>query len=213
MFHRLAAAMVSATALALASCGGSLTPAVPPTNLTYSENPATYPVGTPITPNTPSTTGGAVESYAVVPSLPPDLAIHPATGIISGTLAAASARANYSVVATNSGGITATALSIGTDPRQVTVTVMKSNGPDPGTPVVESSGILVYEGTSPPSPTGVIETRITDDVGRATFTVPTSTPTGEVCFSSRPTSGIYSGFTSRCLSLSALEPTVLLFHF
>ena len=205
--------MVSATALALASCGGSLTPVVPPTDLTYSENPATYPVGIPITPNTPSIGGGAVESYAVLPALPPGLALDPTTGVITGTLTASSARATYSVIATNSGGITATAVSIGTDPRQVTVTLMQSSGPDAGEPVVESSGVLVQDGTSPPSPTGVIETRITDEDGNATFTVPASTPTGEVCFSWRPASGIYSGFTSRCLMLNAIEPTVLLFHF
>jgi hypothetical protein len=213
MSHRLAAAMVSAAALALASCGGSLTPVVPPADLTYSENPATYPVGIPITPNTPSTSGGAVESYAVLPALPPGLALDPGTGVITGTLTAASARASYSVFAANAGGITATAVSIGTDPQQVTVTVMQSNGPNSGATVVESSGILFSDGTAPPSPTGVIDTRITNDAGKATFTVPESTPTGEVCFSSRPTSGIYSGFTSRCMLLTGLEPTALLFHF
>jgi hypothetical protein len=218
MPHRLAIALVSATALALASCGGSFTPAVrlaeangPPTNLTYSENPATYPVGIPITPNTPSTSGGAAEFYAVLPALPPGLALNPTTGVITGTIAAASARASYSVIATNTGGITATAVSIGTDPQQVTVTVMQSGGPDSGSPVVESSGI--NDGTSPPSPTGVIETRSTDDVGKATFTVPSSTPTGKLCFSSLPTSGISFAFTSRCMPLNALEPTVQLFHF
>lgn len=209
--HRLAIAMLSATALWLASCGGSVAPVVPPTGLTYSENPATYPVGIPITPNTPSIGGGAAEFFAVVPMLPPGLALHPTTGAITGTLTAASERASYSVIAANSGGSTATAVSIGTDPQQVTVTVMGSGGPDPGAPVVESSG--VHNGTSPPTPTGVIETRSTDGGGKATFTVPPSTPTGQVCFSSLPTSGISSGFTNRCMSLDALEPTVLLFHF
>jgi hypothetical protein len=215
-FHRIAAALLSASALA--SCGGSLTPPVPPaatdgppTNLTYSENPATYLVGVPVTPNTPSIRGGAAEFYAVVPALPPDLGIDPATGVITGTITAASARATYSVIATNPGGITAVAVSIGTDPRQVTVTVMSSGGPDPGFPVVESTA--VDDGTSPPSPVGVIETRRTDDGGKATFTVPTSTATGRVCFTSLPPSGISFAFTSRCMSLNALEPAVQLFHF
>ena len=211
MPHRLLATAVSATALALASCGGTLAPAVPPTNLTYSENPATYPVGIPITPNAPSADGDAPEFYAVLPALPPDLALDTRTGVITGTPTAAAARASYTVVATNAGGSTATAVSIGTDPRQVTVTVVQPGGPVAGAPVVESSG--VDDGTSPPSPTGTIETRSTDASGKATFTVPPSTPTGRVCFSSPPASGISFRFASSCMSLDALEPTVQLAHF
>jgi hypothetical protein len=202
---------VSATGLALASCGGSLAPTVPPTNLTYSENPATYPVGIPITPNAPSADGDAPEFYAVLPALPPDLALDTRTGVITGTPTSAAARTSYTVVATNSGGSTATAVSIGTDPRQVTVTVLQPGGPVPGATVVESSGI--DEGTSPPIPTGVIETRSTDVAGTATFTVPSSTSTGKVCFSSPPASGISFRFASSCMSLHALEPTVLLARF
>jgi len=111
-------------AAALASCGGTLTPPVPPTDLTYSENPATYPVGIPIAPNTPSARGGAVEFYSVVPPLPPGLSLGTTTGVITGTPAAASARASYTVIATNPGGSTVAAVSIATDLRQVTVTVM-----------------------------------------------------------------------------------------
>jgi hypothetical protein len=188
-----------------------LNPTVPPSDLSYSENPATYPVGIPITPNLPSTRGGAVEFYAVAPGLPAGLSLGTTTGVITGTPVAASARASYTVIATNSGGATATAVSIGTDPRQVTVTVMQPAGPVVGTSVIESSGI--DEGTSPPSPTGVIETLTTDVAGRATFTVPSSTPTGEVCYSSPPTSGISFRFASSCMPLTALEPTVLLVHF
>jgi hypothetical protein len=211
MSHRLAMTLVSAAALALVSCGGSFTPAVPPTDLTYSENPATYPVGIPITPNTPSSRGGAVESYSVSPALPPGLALDTATGVIVGTPTAASARTSYTVIATNSGDSTATTVSIGTGVRQVTVTVLTPGGPVPGTPVVESSGLDIR--MSPPSPVGVIETRITDAAGMATFTVPPSTQTGRVCFSSPPTSGILFNLASSCLSLDALEPTVLLFNF
>jgi hypothetical protein len=147
----------------------------------------------------------------VVPALPAGLALSTTTGVIAGTPVAASARASYTVVATNAGGSTATAVSIGTDPRQVTVTVMQPGGPVVGTSVIESSGI--DEGTSPPSPTGVIETVTTDGAGRATFTVPSSTPTGKVCYSSPPTSGISFRFASSCMSLTALDPTVLLVHF
>ena len=42
----------------------------PPTDLIYSTNPASYIVGTPITPNKPSSQGLAVASYSVTPLLP-----------------------------------------------------------------------------------------------------------------------------------------------
>jgi len=147
----------------------------------------------------------------VVPPLPPGLSLGTTTGVITGTPGAASARASYTVIATNPGGSTVAAVSIGTDPRQVTVTVMQPGGPVVGVSVIESSSI--DEGTSPPAPTGVIETLSTDVAGRATFTVPSSTPTGKVCFSSPPASGISFRFASSCSSLTALEPTVLLVHF
>lgn len=213
MSHRLTVTMLSATVLALVSCGGSLTPELPPTGLTYSENPATYQVGVPITPNVPSATGGAVDSFVVVPELPPGLTLDPASGVITGTLTTASERTGYSVTASNSGGSAATALSIGTDPRQVTVTVLQPGGPDAGIPVIESSGVTSYGSMFPPSPTGVIETRTTDGEGRATFTVPFTTPTGNVCFTALPPSGITSGFASRCLSLHSLGPSLELFHY
>ncbi len=152
MSPRLTATMLSATALSLASCGGSLTPALPPMDLTYSENPATYLVGIPITPNVPSVSGGEVESFVVVPALPAGLTLDPTSGLITGTLTAASERASYSVTASNSGGSAATAVSIGTDPRQVTVTVLRPGGPDAGIPVIESSGVTSYGSMFPPRP-------------------------------------------------------------
>ena len=61
--------MAAATLAALfVACGGEgSTPGLtePPNSLAYATNPATYTVGTAITPNTPSSGGGAVASYAV----------------------------------------------------------------------------------------------------------------------------------------------------
>ncbi|HET8541760.1 MAG TPA: putative Ig domain-containing protein [Anaeromyxobacter sp.] len=85
---------------------------VPPSNLTYSANPATYTVGVAIAPNTPSASGGAVESYSVSPDLPAGLALDPSTGVISGTPAAAAAAAGYTVTATNAGGSTSAVLTL-----------------------------------------------------------------------------------------------------
>jgi hypothetical protein len=54
---------------------------LPPSGLTYAVNPALYTVGTPIAENTPHSSGGAVESYSVFPSLPAGLSTPRSTAI------------------------------------------------------------------------------------------------------------------------------------
>ncbi len=90
-------------------------PAGKPVNLTYSENPAIYQVGAPITPNLPGSLGGDVVSYSVSPALPVGLDLDPVTGIISGTPLGTSAATNYQVTATN---------GIGSASRDLTITVV-----------------------------------------------------------------------------------------
>ena len=85
---------------------------VAPSGLTYSANPAVYTVGTAITPNTPTSTGGAVVSYAVSPPLPAGLSLDPVAGAISGTPTAATDLAAYTVTATNTGGSTTASVTI-----------------------------------------------------------------------------------------------------
>ncbi len=85
---------------------------LPPTNLTYSTNPASYVVGTAIAPNNPTTGGGVVFSYAVTPALPPGLALDTSNGVITGTPTAVAAQATYRVRATNPGGFTEVGLVI-----------------------------------------------------------------------------------------------------
>ncbi|BDU71710.1 putative Ig domain-containing protein [Mesoterricola silvestris] len=84
----------------------------PPQGLTYAVTNAYYAVGTPITPNTPSVTGGTVASYSVNPALPAGIGLDPVTGVISGTPSATAARATYTVTASNSGGTSSAALTI-----------------------------------------------------------------------------------------------------
>jgi hypothetical protein len=84
----------------------------PPTNLTYSQYPASYVVGTQITPNTPTSGGGAVASYSVAPALPLGLSLSPTTGVITGTPTTATGAQNYIVTATNAAGSTTFSLSI-----------------------------------------------------------------------------------------------------
>jgi hypothetical protein len=107
----------SLLSLILCSCGGG-SPAVsgggsvPPSGLTYSANPATYTAGASITPNTPRSGGGAVDSYSVSPQLPVALVLNASTGIISGIPSAASATAIYRVTAANRAGSTTVGVSL-----------------------------------------------------------------------------------------------------
>jgi len=83
-----------------------------PADLAYSTAKPTYTVGTPIPPNNPTDTGGAVTAYSVSPDLPAGLSLDDDTGIITGTPTAVSAKANYTVTASNGTGSAATTLGI-----------------------------------------------------------------------------------------------------
>lgn len=83
-----------------------------PTALAYLINPAIYIQGTAITANNPTSSGGVVLSYAILPALPAGLTLNPVTGVISGTPLEVTPAASYSVTATNTGGSTGTLLTI-----------------------------------------------------------------------------------------------------
>ena len=82
-----------------------------PSNLSY-DSPKSYGTGTAITPNTPTVSGGAVDSYSVSPSLPAGLSLDTGTGVISGTPTTITAAANYTVTATNAAGSTQATVNI-----------------------------------------------------------------------------------------------------
>ncbi len=88
---------------------------LPPSGLTYSTNPAIYTVGVPISPNVPSTSGGAVVSYSVSPALPAGLTLNTSTGVITGTPTAVSSTAVYDVIASNAAGNATVGVSISVD--------------------------------------------------------------------------------------------------
>jgi hypothetical protein len=94
--------------------GGSTPPAPiqPPTALTYTTSAATYTIGVAITPNTPSSSGGAVTSYTLSPALPAGLSYSTTTGIINGTPTAVTATASYTVTASNTSGSTTGIITI-----------------------------------------------------------------------------------------------------
>jgi len=83
-----------------------------PTGLTYTVNPAVYTAGLLISPNTPSSSGGAVASYSVSPALPSGLALNTTTGVITGTPTAVTATGTYTITATNNAGFTTVGLTI-----------------------------------------------------------------------------------------------------
>ena len=90
--------------------------------VTYA-TPPTYTAGTAIVNLSPNTTGGAVSSYSISPSLPAGLSISPSTGIISGTPTVVSAATLYTVTATNAGGSVTPTLTIMVIPATPTVTL------------------------------------------------------------------------------------------
>ncbi len=85
-----------------------------PAVLRYSAPDAVYGVHTQITPNIPSSSGGAVVSYSVTPVLPDGIALDAITGVISGSPITIQGSSDHKVTAFNSGGSTSTILSIAT---------------------------------------------------------------------------------------------------
>jgi uncharacterized repeat protein (TIGR01451 family) len=85
---------------------------VAPMGLTFSPNPAAYTLNAAISTNAPTSSGGAVLSYAVSPALPAGLSLDAITGVLSGTPTTLSPPTDYMVTATNANGSTSVALNI-----------------------------------------------------------------------------------------------------
>jgi hypothetical protein len=100
----------------------------PPAALSYPPQ-SPFLVRQKISPVSPAITGVA-SSYAVVPALPPGLALDPASGVLSGTPTVVTPQTTYTITATSSTGSTEAKLALTVDPGPtVTVTVAAS---DPG---------------------------------------------------------------------------------
>jgi len=136
-------------------------PSAPPASLSYASNPAVYTKGSALTSNAPTSSGGAVVSYAVSPALPTGLTLNTSTGIISGTPTAVAATANYTITATNTEGSTTTSLNIRVNdiaPSALTystnpATYIKDRAITTNTPT-NSGGAVVSYSVSPALPTG-----------------------------------------------------------
>lgn len=86
--------------------------ATAPASLSYA-TPNTFVVdGLAIASLSPTVTGGIVNGYNISPVLPAGLSFDRATGVISGTPTITSPQTNYTVTATNSGGVSTTTISI-----------------------------------------------------------------------------------------------------
>ncbi len=98
-----------------------------PTSLAYATNPASYVAGVTITPNSPTASGGAIDSYGVSPALPTGLSLDTKTGIITGTPSTVSSTATYTVTGTNATGSTTASLSITVSGPSLTITSHPAN--------------------------------------------------------------------------------------
>lgn len=85
---------------------------LPPTLLGYQYSMALYWVGTPISPNYPYSTGGAISVFAANTPLPAGLSIDAVSGVISGTPLNDQAAADYLVTGSNEVGSVTTIVNI-----------------------------------------------------------------------------------------------------
>jgi PKD repeat protein len=181
---------------------------LPPAGLTYSKNPAVYTIGTAITANNPSSTGGAVASYSVAPALPAGLTLSATTGVITGTPTTASLAANYTVTATNAAGSTTCVLSItvvtaptGLSYKRNPLTCVTNIAITPDSAVVSGTTVIDSFTVSPALPAGLTLARTT---GIISGTPTTATSTANYTVTARNV----AGSTTVVLSVTVVAPPV-----
>lgn len=161
-------AAVSSLLLLILGCGGGSSSTslgnqtTPPTNLGYPQQTVTATVGDAISVDTP-TVSGTVSSYAVSPALPAGLSLSTSSGAISGTPTATSAKASYTITASNSGGSTAATVQITVNPAVIppsnlvypqTSLSLEAGQPFPSN-IPTVSGSATSYSVSPALPTGL----------------------------------------------------------
>ena len=136
-------------------------------------------MGTAITNNSPSNSGGAPTVYSVSPVLPAGLTLNTGTGVISGTPTVAIAAANYTVTASNSCGTTTKVVNITVvaSPASITYTLNPAVYCS-GTPIAANSpaitgGTPTSYSVSPALPAGLVFSTTTGIIS-GTPTVPTA---------------------------------------
>jgi Tol biopolymer transport system component len=153
-------------------------------NIHYTGSPYTFFNVTPITSFTPTNTGGPIISCAVSPALPAGMTFSTVTCAIAGTPSAASAAANYTVTATNSGGSSNQVINIQVKESAPVITYSSStftfNRGSPITPlnVTNTGGPIVSCATFPALPVGLsLNTTTCQISGNPTATTAPSTYT------------------------------------
>jgi hypothetical protein len=158
----------------------NMTSRIPIPSISYS-TPDTYVVGTAITPDIPTNTGGA--GTYTSDSLPAGLSVNSVTGAITGTPTAVTANGFYTIRATNSTGVGTTQVEIAVNPVapnfSYPASPVSTNNNIAITPLVpETNGIPVTSwSVSPALPTGLSINNITGEIS--------GTPSQEV------TGGVY----------------------
>ncbi|WP_310594203.1 LamG-like jellyroll fold domain-containing protein [Flavobacterium sp.] len=140
-----------------------------PPSITIANNSYTGFVNTTLTTISVTSTGGAVSSFAISPSLPAGLSLNTTTGAISGTPTAALASTIFTITATNPAGTSSVtfSLSIGADTDgdgvPDSVEVQQGTNPNQSGDALDTDGdgvpdyIEVQQGTNPTTP-GALDT-------------------------------------------------------
>ena len=127
--------------------------------------------GTAMTTVSPTSSGGAVTSWSVSPSLPAGLTLSSTTGAISGTPTTVTASASYTVTATNTGGTDTASVTIvvndvqpliGYSPNSYTLT--KGTAMSTASPTLYGTGQVVSWSVSPSLPAGITLNTSTGDI-------------------------------------------------
>ena len=155
---------------------------VQPYAIAYSGNPFTLTKGTVMSANTPTASGGAVDSWSISPQLPTGLTFSASNGEISGTPSVISSLTNYVVTATNTGGSATTTITLVVNdviPSAITYggtpyTLTKGTTMTPDTPSV-SGGTVVSWSITPTLPTGLNFDTTTGEISGTPSTVSSST--------------------------------------
>ena len=114
-----------------------------------------------MTTETVTSTGGAVVSYSVSPSLPAGLSLDTSTGSISGTPTAVTSSATYTITATNTGGTDTATMTIVVNDiapsisySSTSITLTKGTAMTTET-VTSTGGAVVSYSVSPSLPAGL----------------------------------------------------------
>ena len=158
---------------------------IPPSAITYSGSPVTLTKDSTMSPVTPTSVGGAVESWSISPTLPAGLTFDNSTGEISGTPTVITPATTFTVTAFNSGGSGTGTITIQVDdiaPSSITYTpnsfsLSKDSAMIPVTPN-STGGAVVSWSVSPNLPVGLVLDTSTGEIsGTPTAITPYNTYT------------------------------------